>query len=201
MENGYTGVSTNDIATLSLAGRSYGYGGGNFAGDGSAVKEGVRGNRDISLLESVNRTAADQAISDRITDGHQVLNDSITTGNQFLTDRINAQGIDFKFQNISDQLASAERLAFANNATLQREMAANQAATQRELNSNQAATVAQLHAMDIKQTECCCELKAGQAAILANQESARLVDSQQENQALRTQILINNQGRVGNSGN
>lgn len=196
MENGYTGVSNNDVATLALAGRGfggYGYGyGGNFVGDGSAVKEAVRGNRDLDLLESVNRTAADQAISDRITDGHAALQQTIDRGNEFITDRIAAQGLDFKFQGLSDQLASAERLAFA-----------NQAALQREMNANQLATMTQLHALDVKQTECCCELKAGQAAILANQEAARLSDAQQENQALRTQILINNQGRAnqGNSGN
>ena len=167
----------------------YGNGHGNFPGDGSAVKEAVRGNRDLSLLESVNRTAADQAISDRITDGHSTLKDSIITGNQFLTDRVNAQGIDAKFANVTAELASQERV-----------MIAGFASAERTANTNQLATMAQLHAMDIKQTECCCELKAGQAAISAKLDADRAAAAESEVNNLRLQIQINNQSR-GNSGN
>lgn len=182
-----------DIETgsvLANRGLNLGYGyGGNFAGDGSAVKEAVRGNRDLSLLESVNRTAADQAISDRITDGHASLNSQINMGNEFLTDRINAQGIDSKFANITAQLASMERTNIASFAS-----------AERLAFSNQQTTMAQLHAMDIKQTECCCELKAGQAAIIAKLDADRASAAEAENQNLRLQIQINNQSR-GNGGN
>lgn len=167
----------------------YGYGQGNFQGDGSAVKEAVRGNRDLSLLESVNRTAADQAISDRITDGHSALNSQITQGNEFLTDRINSQSIDAKFANVTAELASQERT-----------MLAGFASTERTANANQVATMQQLHAMDIKQTECCCELKAGQAAILAKLDADRATAAEAEVNNLRLQIQINNQSR-GNGGN
>lgn len=74
------GLTTNDIATGNLLRDSYfgaPYGGGNFAGDGSAVKEAVRGNRDLSLLESVNRGASDQFITDRINSGHAALSEQI----------------------------------------------------------------------------------------------------------------------------
>lgn len=195
MENGHYGVGVTDVGVLAglrgVGGYGYGYANqGNFLGDGSAVKEAVRGNRDIDLLEAVNRTNSDQFLSDRVTDSNRSLSAQINMGNEFLTDRIASQGLDFKFQNISDQLASSERLAIA-----------NQAALERAMNANQAAVVAQLHAIDLKQTECCCELKAGQAAILANQEAARLADAQNENNILRTQILIDQSSPRGNSGN
>ena len=67
--------------------------------------------------------------------------------------------------------------------------------------ANQAALVAQLHAQDLKQVECCCELKAGQATIIANQEAHRLATAESENQSLRLQLAMSNQGGPGNSGN
>lgn len=183
------------LANRGLNGYGYGFSGshgngfGNFPGDGSAVKEAVRGNRDLSLLESVNRTAADQAISDRITDGHSSLNTSINMGNEFLTDRINAQGIDAKFANITAILAAQDR-----------QIISGFASAERLAFSNQQTTMAQLHAMDLKQTECCCEIKAGQAAILAKLDADRASAAEAEVNNLRLQIQINNQSR-GNGGN
>lgn len=186
MDNG--GINTYDVGTLAgLRGvGGYGYGSqGNFLGDGSAVKEAVRGNRDIDLLDAVNRGTSDQFLSQKIADGDSNIVSTINLGNQFLTDRITNQGLDFKFANITDRLSSAERLAFANQASLEREM-----------NANQAATIAQLHTMDVKQTECCCELKAGQAAILAKLDADRANAAENEVNNLRLQLnVINNQGR------
>ena len=197
------GVNITDVGTLAgLRGiNGYGYGGGhgnghgNFPGDGSAVKEAVRGNRDLSIVESVNRTAADQAISDRINSGHQALNTQIIQGNEFLTDRINAQGIDAKFANVTAMLAAQDR-----------QILAGFASAERLAFSNQQTTMAQLHAMDVKQTECCCELKAGQAAINAKLEAQDAVSaavSAARNEA-RLEALLADNGRGrgnGNSGN
>jgi hypothetical protein len=158
-----------------------GSGHGNFPGDGSAVKEGVRGNRDIQLLESVNGNAQSAALANQIRQHNDTVLNDINIGNQFITDRIAAQGLDFKFANISDQLASAERLAFANAATVQREM-----------NANQIATITQLHAMDLKQTECCCKLEAGQASILAKLDAQALADLRDTNARMNTEIQIRN---------
>lgn len=185
-----TGINTYDVGTLAgLRGvgvGGYGYGNqGNFLGDGSAIKEAVRGNRDIDLLDAVNRGTSDQFLSQKITDGDANIARTVNLGNQFLTDRITNQGLDFKFANITDRLSSAERLAFANQASLEREM-----------NANQVATIAQLHAMDLKQTECCCELKASNAAILAKLDADRANVAENEVNNLRFQLnMVNNQGR------
>lgn len=184
------GVGVTDVGVLAgLRGvAGYGYANqGNFLGDGSAVKEAVRGNRDIDLLDAVNRGTADQFLSQKITDGDASVISTVNMGNQFLTDRINSQAIDSKFAAVTAQLASAERLAFANQASLER-----------ELNANQTATMAQLHSMDIKQTECCCEIKAGQAAILAKLDADRAAAAENEVNNLRLQLNIVNQGRQGN---
>lgn len=151
------------------------YGGsGNFLGDGSAVKEAVRGNRDIALLDSVNEGTRDQFLTNQIDRGNMSINSRISDGQDFLSTQIRDNGLEFRFANITSQFATLERQMVANQATL----------------------VAQLHAADLKAVECCCELKAGQATIIANQESARLAAAEAENQNLRTQILINNQGRA-----
>jgi hypothetical protein len=162
-------------------GGNIGHGHGNFPGDGSAVKEGVRGNRDIQLLESVNGTAQSASLANQIRQHNSTIQNDINVGNNFLTDRIAAQGLDFKFANISDQLASAERLAFA-----------NAAAVQREMNSNQMATIIQLHAIDLKQTECCCKLEAGQASIIAKLDAQALTDLRDANSRMNTEIQIRN---------
>lgn len=171
MDNG--GVNTYDIGTLAgLRGISYpgyGYGGnGNFLGDGSAVKASVRSNTDLNLLESVNNGTRSQFLSNQIDRGNTTVIDNINMGNRFLSEQFREQGMEFRF-------AALERLINAN---------------------DQRQTAAQ-HALDLKVTECCCELKAGQATIIANQEAARLADAQAENQNLRTQIMITqNQGQA-----
>lgn len=162
-----------------LNGGYYGYGianQGNFLGDGSAVKEAVRGNRDLDLLESVNAGTRDQFLSAQIRQHNDNVSDRLDMSQDFLSNQIRDQSLEFRFANITQQHASLERQMIA----------------------NQQALVAALHAQDLKQVECCCELKAGQATIIANQEAARLAAAEAENANLRTQILIN-QGR-GNAG-
>lgn len=178
-------LDTSDVLLNRGLNGGYGYGAGfnhgNFAGDGSSVKEGVRGNRDIQLLESVNGSAQNASLANQIRQHNATIQNDINVGNNFLTDRIAAQGLDFKFANISDQLASAERLAFA-----------NAAAVQREMNANQMATMTQLHAIDVKQTECCCKLEAGQAAIIAKLDAQSLADLRDANARMNTEIQIRN---------
>lgn len=70
----YEGVNVTDAGTLAaLRGVGFGgYGGGQIYNpivqDGSAVKEAVTANRDISLAETINRSSADLAIGSRLTD-------------------------------------------------------------------------------------------------------------------------------------
>lgn len=185
MENGYTGIQNSDVATLSLLGRGTGYGygglgeyaGATFQGDGSAVKEGIRGNRDLALLESVNKATADQFLSSQLRQHDSNISDRISRGQDFLASKISDQGVEFRFANITAQFAALERQMIA----------------------NQQAVTAMLHAQDLKQVECCCELKAGQATIIANQEAARLAAAEAENISLRTQIMINNSNGNGRS--
>jgi len=162
---------------------------GNFAGDGSAINANVEANRDLGVIQAINRSSSEQFLSDRVTSGDQAIQASINTSNQFLSDRIWSQGIDTKFAAVTAQFASAERLAYANQADTDRQMAANKADTDR-----------QLHSMELKQVECCCELKAGQAAILAKLDADRATAAENEVNNLRMQIQIGN-GNRGNSGN
>ena len=164
---------------LNFASPYGGYGQGNFVGDGSAVKEAIRGNRDLSLIDSVNRSTTDQFMSQQIRAGDENLANSITSGNQFLTDRIAALGLDAKFAQITADFASAERIAFANKADTDRE----------------------LKAIQLKQVECCCETKAGLAAISAKLDADRAASAESEVNNLRLQLNIVNQGRNGQSGN
>lgn len=157
----------------------YGYGQGNFQGDGSAVHAAVRGNRDLGIVNAINENSRDQFLGNQIDRGHTSIIDSINTNNQFLSDRIWSQGIDAKFATVTAQFATLERAMIA----------------------NQQATTAQLHAADLKAVECCCELKAGQATIIANQENARLQAAQEENQNLRLQIAIAGNGNGNGNGN
>lgn len=180
-------------SVLANRGLNYGYGfnamnHGNFGGDGSAVKEGIRGNRDIALLDSVNAGATQNFLSSQIRQHNDSIQHDISVGNNFMTDRITQLGMDAKFDRLSSEHASLERLIYANKAD-----------TDRELKANQLATMAQLHAMDLKQTECCCELKAGQAAISAKLDADRAAAAEAEVNNLKLQIQINNQSR-GNQG-
>lgn len=143
MEN--SGLNVTDAGTFAafrglggFGGYGYGLPNGNFGGDGSAVKEGVRGNRDISLLESINRSTSDQFLSNKITDGNANLTATITRGDNFLSEQI-------RERSISDRFNSLERLMFSNQNDTQRD----------------------IQAVALKQAECCCELRAGQASILA----------------------------------
>lgn len=192
-------LDTADVLLNRGLNGGYGYGNnGNFLGDGSAVKEGVRGNRDIQMLEGVNANARDASLSNQIRANTSSLQHDINVGNNFLTDRIFSQGLDFKFANITDRLASAERIAFANQSTLLQEMNANAAAAQRERNANQIATLTQLHAMEIKQAECCCKLEAGQAAIIAKLDAQAVAELRDANARMNTEIQIRNNVRQGN---
>ena len=178
------------LANRGLNGYGYGMSGGhgnghgNFPGDGSAVKESVRGNRDLQLLESVNGNAQNAALSNQIRQHNDSIQHDISVGHNFLTDRIAAQGIDAKFATVTAELAAQDRA-----------MIAGFASAERLAFSNQQSTMQQLHAMDIKQTECCCELKAGQAAISAKLDADRAASAESEVNNLRLQIQINNQSR------
>lgn len=139
----------------------YGYGNqGNFLGDGSAVKEAVRGNRDIDLLESVNRSTTDQFLSQKITDGNAAVIDSVNMNNRFLSEQ-------FRERAITDGFASMERQLFAFQNDNQRDIA--------NLNA--------------KVTECCCKLEAGQAAIQAKLDAQALQAAQTENMNLRINMI------------
>lgn len=141
----------------------YGYGGGvgNFGGDGSAVKESVRGNRDLALLESVNRTSTDAALSAQIERGDANIRDLVNTENQATRDLI-------QLNTLNDRFASIERM-----------MNANQADTQRDISG-----------LTKSFAECCCELKAGQASITAKLDAQALQAAQNEAAQLRQQIVI-----------
>ena len=148
----------------------YGYGGaGNFLGDGSAVKESVRGNRDIQLLQGVNQNARDGFLSAQIERGDSSISNLVNMENQSTRDLINLQSLDRQF------------------ATLERIISANQADTQRDLN-----------AIRNDLTECCCKLEAGQASILAKLDAQALMNAQNENVTLRNQITIMQAQSQGN---
>lgn len=168
------GLSANDVGIAGLSDRvtnDWGrFNHGNFAGDGSAVNANVVANRDAAILNGINTNSRDGFLGNQIDRGHAAINDNINTTNQFLSDRIWSQGIDAKFQTVANSFASMERLAIANKADTDR----------------------QLHSMELKQVECCCELKAGQASILAKLDADALRDSQSENMRLRIQIENNN---------
>ncbi len=166
-------LNTSDVL-LNRGLNGYGYGyydSGNFKGDGSAVKEGIRGNRDISLLDSVNTNASQNFLSNQIRQHNDSVQHDISVGNNFLTDRITAQGLDNKF-------ATIERIMFANKADTDRD----------------------LKAIQLKQVECCCEAKAGLAAINAKLDADRAGAAESEVNNLRLQLQIVNQGR-GSQGN
>lgn len=153
---------TLDTADVLLnRGLNGGYGYSQFIGDGSAVKESVRGNRDLSIVESINRTGSDRALSNQLD-----------RQGEFLTDRINVA-------QVNDQFGTLERLLFSIQNDTQRDLA-------------NIAT---------KQAECCCELRAGQAAILAEIKCNRDVqEARQEglNQAKLDAVLAS-VARPGNS--
>lgn len=179
MDNGSVADAVIANRGLNFAGNGYGYGGhGNFHGDGSAVNANVVANRDLGVMGAINQNSTDQFLSDRITSGDSAIKDAINVSNQFLSDRIWSQGIDAKFAAVTAQFASSERLAFANQANTDRE----------------------LKAIQLKQVECCCETKAGLAAISAKLDADRAASAENEVNNLRLQLNIVNQGR-GNSGN
>lgn len=95
------------------------------------------------------------------TTSDRFLSNQIDRGNNFLTDRINQQFINERF------------------STLERQQLANQADTQRDI-----------AAVQLKLTDCCCKLEAGQASILAKLDAQALNQAQQDNLNLRNQITI-----------
>lgn len=171
MADGY--LDTADVLLnrgLNFGGYGYGIAGqGNFLGDGSAVKEAVRGNRDIDLLESVNRSTTDQFLSQKITDGNAAVTESINMNNRFLSEQL-------RERQITDGFASMERQLFAFQNDNQRDIA--------NVNTRLA--------------ECCCKLEAGQAAILAKLDAQALQNAQTENLNLRIQMSQNQGQAQGN---
>lgn len=103
------------------------------------------------------------------TTSDRFLSNQIDRGNNFLTDRINQQFINERF------------------STIERQMLANQNDTQRDIAN-----------VNLKLTECCCKLEAGQAAILAKLDAQALAQAQQDNINLRNQITIMQAQSQGN---
>lgn len=124
---------------------------GNFVGDGSAVKEAVRGNRDIALLESVNANGRTTDISNQIRQHNESIQDNINLNNQFLTDRINQQAVNERF-------SSMERLLFAQQNDAQRDRteilrAVDSVKCCCEANSAKIDSLAALNAKDLEITK------------------------------------------------
>lgn len=163
-------LDTSDVLlNRGLNGSFLGGSQGNFLGDGSAVKEAVRGNRDIQLLESVNKGTDAQFLGNQIDRGHSGIVDTIRSGQDFLSAQITEQRNEFRF-------AAIERQAVA----------------------NQSALTAQLSTAAVAAAECCCELRAGQAAINAKLDAASAIAAKDaEIQRLNLQILIDANGRHG----
>lgn len=103
----YGNIDSSDVLLNRGLNGFYGVGNqlGNFGGDGSAVKESVRGNRDIQLLEGVNRNAETASLAN-----------TVVRGNEFLTDRINQQFMSARFETL-------ERLILTNQNDTQRDIA------------------------------------------------------------------------------
>jgi len=140
-----SGLVGDSILSRAAYGGGYRSGQHNNAGyDGSVVNSNLIANRDIGLLEAVNRSSSDQALAA-----------SIASGNVALSEQI-------RESTVSDRFATIERLLFA-----------NQNETQRELGDIKAANAV-----------CCCETKAGLAAIEAK------LDAQAEINKLNTELLI-----------
>jgi len=160
----------------------YGYGQhGNSGYDGSVVNSNVVANRDIGVLGAITGASRDQALSNQIMHGDTSLATAMGNSTSLISDRIAATSIDAKFANVSDQFASSERLAFANAQASERLSYANQAGTERTLT-----------AMQIEAARCCCETKAGLAAIDAKLDAAAttaLAVSAAKNEAVLAQLL------------
>lgn len=95
----YDGFNVTDAGTLAAIKGVAGYGYGNFAGDGSAVKAAVDSTSESlqthQITNAINGNARDAAIVDRVV-----------TGNQFLSDRISAQDTEFRFNSLQNQIAT-----------------------------------------------------------------------------------------------
>lgn len=145
----------------------YGYG---FGGNGNFLGDGSAINANV--MSNRDLTLAE---SINRTGADRALSQQVATQGEFLTDRIFSQSIDFKFQNVSNNFAGLERILFA----------------------QQAETNNRLNAIDLKQTECCCELRAGQAALLAQINCNREVAEARQagkNEAILNAILANTSG-------
>lgn len=161
----YDGIDTGSVLANRGLNGGFGFGFGNFSGDGSAVNANVTANRDLGVMNAINNNTSDQFLSNQISGGFRNVADNISLSSNFISDRIAAQSLNDRF------------------ATIERTLAADQASTQR-----------QLFSLDNKLTECCCKLEAGQAAIVAKLDAQALAEAQSENQRLQLQVMINNQG-------
>ena len=187
VESGLVGDSI--LSRAAYGGGGYGYGGsGNLHGDGSAVNANVTANRDIGVLSAITESQRDNALSGQLR-GHR---DEIVAGqtrdSQFINDKIDNQSLEFRFANITQQNASMERAAIANQATL---------VTMMTDNAREAA-------------KCCCEAQllavqnqaktdTGLATLLANQDCANKVADAVANatQNAKLDILLAERGRHG----
>jgi hypothetical protein len=176
-------------------GRSGGYGNGhgNLPGDGSAVNANVVANRDIGLTSQIASNAAAISLSDQISAANTAGQSSQDRSDRFLASQMNSQH-DTLSRQISDNRVEDRFNAIAAAAS------AAHIATLAEISRNNLASVERDADTKTLIAKCCCEQEKAHAAIIANQENHRLATAESENQALRTQILINNQGRVGGGG-
>lgn len=144
----YDGIDAGSVLANRGLNGLYAYGGqGNFLGDGSAVKEAVRGNRDLSLLESVNRNSSDQFVTDRINLGNAALSEQI------------------REQHTADRFSAIERLLFAQNSDAQRDrsdilMAVKDVQCCCEANSAKIDNLAALNGKDLQIQTLTLELAA-----------------------------------------
>lgn len=179
-----TGLVGDSILSRAAYGGGYGRGGynGNFSQDGSVINANVEANRSISLTDQINRTTTDAFLSNKIGRGNDSIENQISRGQDSLSAQFQRNHTDSHFDNITAQFASLERSNIAAKADTDR----------------------QLHAMELKQVECCCELRAGQAAINAKLETqgevAAAVAAARSEARLEALIAAGNRG-PGNSGN
>jgi len=98
-------INPSEIATLSLLGgvnrTGYAYNDKEYGSD-SAIRADVVANRDMSQVDSINRSNENRSLSNQID-----------RSNQFLTDRINAQSIDFRFADVNRSFQDQARQMFS----------------------------------------------------------------------------------------
>lgn len=177
----YEGVNVTDAGTLAaLKGvAGYGYGHGNFVGDGSAVNANVVAQRDLSLQTEISAGTERQFLNNQINRVQNDLSSQVERGHTTLSRQISDNRFDTR---INEVIAG---------------MTANDKAMLQIINANATASMQRDFDLSKQIAECCCKLESGQATIIANQESARANAAAAEAAALR--VIVNNGIGNGNS--